>query len=138
MNAKEYLGQSYQLEQRINSKLEQVQRLNELATKVNSTISDMPGSSTRNVHKMEDVVVKIVDLQAEINSDIDGLVDLKRETMNAIRSIKDPEAQTVLELRYLCYKTWEEIAVALEFGIDNVYRIRKKALKDIKISKTIQ
>lgn len=34
MTAKEYLGQAYRLDQRINSKIEQVSSLNELATKM--------------------------------------------------------------------------------------------------------
>ena len=60
-NAKEYLGQAYRIDQRINSKIEQVSALNNMATKATSTISDMPGSATRNIHRMEDVIVKIID-----------------------------------------------------------------------------
>ena len=37
MTAKEYLGQAYRLDQRINSKLEQVGSLSDLATKVTTT-----------------------------------------------------------------------------------------------------
>ena len=80
MTAKEYLGQAYRLDQRINSKLEQVMSLRDLATKATSTLSDVAPSGTRNVHRMEDIIVKLVDLENEINSDIDNLVDLKRET----------------------------------------------------------
>jgi len=78
MTAKEYLGQAYRLDQRINSKLEQVMSLRDLATKATSTLSDVAPSGTRNVHRMEDIIVKIVDLENEINRDIDNLVDLKR------------------------------------------------------------
>lgn len=42
MNTKEYLQQAFYLDKRINSKLEQVESLNALATKANSTLSDMP------------------------------------------------------------------------------------------------
>ena len=44
MNAKDYLNKAYRLDQRINSKLEQVESLNALATKATSTLSDMPRS----------------------------------------------------------------------------------------------
>ena len=37
-NAKEYLGQAYRIDQRINSKIEQVSALNNMATKATSTI----------------------------------------------------------------------------------------------------
>ena len=70
MTAKEYLQQGYRLDQRINSKIAQVTTLRELATKATSTLSDMPGSATPNTHRMEDIIVKMVDLETEINSDI--------------------------------------------------------------------
>ena len=44
MTAKEYLSQAYKIDNDINSKLEQVTSLRDLATKATSTISDMPGS----------------------------------------------------------------------------------------------
>ena len=78
MNAKEYLKQAFYLDKRINSKLEQVESLNALATKATSTLSDMPKSPNRGSSKLEDTIVKIIDLQEEINRDIDKLVDLKK------------------------------------------------------------
>ena len=56
MTAKEYLTQAYRIDQRINSKLEQVSSLRDLSTKATSTFSDVPPSGTRNVHRMEDVI----------------------------------------------------------------------------------
>lgn len=80
MNAKEYLKQAFYLDKRINSKLEQVESLNALATKATSTLSDMPKSPNRGPSKLEDTIVKIIDLQGEINRDIDKLLDLKKKS----------------------------------------------------------
>ena len=129
MTAKEYLTQAYRIDQRINSKLEQVSSLRDLSTKATSTFSDVPPSGTRNVHRMEDVICKIVMLENEINAEIDHLVDLKREMVAAIKSVADPECQTLLELRFLCFKTWEQIAVDMNYSIQHIYRLRDKALK---------
>ena len=129
MNAKEYLNQAYRLDQRINSKLEQVLSLRELTTKATATLSDMPSGGSRNVYRMQDIIGKIVDLENDINRDIDALVDLKREMVTIIKSVADPECQTLLELRFLCFKTWEQIAVEMNYGIDNIYRLHRKALK---------
>ena len=131
MTAKEYLGQAYRLDQRINSKLEQVMSLRDLATKATSTLSDVAPSGTRNVHRMEDIIVKIVDLENEINRDIDNLVDLKREMVSVIKAVADPEQQTILELRYLCFKSWEQIAVDMNYSIQHVYRLRDRAYDEI-------
>lgn len=131
MTAKEYLGQAYRIDQRINSKIEQVSSLRALATKATSTLSDIPPSGTRNVHRMEDIIVKIIDMENEINADIDRLVDLKQEIIKTIKSVNNPEQQTLLELRYLCFRSWEEISVEMDYSIQQIYRIRDKALEKI-------
>ena len=131
MTAKEYLSQAYRLDQRINSKLEQVASLNELAMKCTSTLTGMPRNPNRGTSTMADAVGKIVDLQAEINSDIDRLVDLKREMVRLIKAVNNTECQTLLELRYLCFKTWEQIAVEMDYTVRNVHLLHKEALKAV-------
>ena len=131
MNIREYLSQAYRLDQRINSKLEQVASLNELAMKCTSTLTGMPRNPNRGTSTMADAVGKIVDLQAEINSDIDRLVDLKREMVRLIKAVNNTECQTLLELRYLCFKTWEQIAVDMGYTTRNIHLLHKKALEMI-------
>ena len=133
MNAKEYLQQAFYLDKRINSKLEQVEILNILATKVTSTLSDMPKSPHRRTSILEDKIVKIIDLQDEINRDIDKLVDLKKEIANSICLLKDKEEQTVLEKRYLCFKTWEQIAVDMNYSIQHCFTVHRNALGKISV-----
>ena len=137
MTNKEYLGQAYRIDQRINSKIEQVSSLRELATKATATISDMPGAATPNVHRMSDVVCKIVALEAEINADIDTLVDLKREIVSVIKAVENPEFQTLLELRYLCFRSWEEIAVTMRYNVRTIYRIHDQAVENVQIPNVV-
>ena len=82
------------------------------------------GSST-----MADVVVKIVDLQHEINDDIDRLVDLKREIITVIKSVTNVEYQIILEKRYLCFHTWEQIAVDMHYSGKWVKNLHERALE---------
>ena len=134
MTAKDYLGQAYRLDQRINSKLEQVASLNDLATKATSTLTGMPKNPNRATSMMADAIAKIIDLQAEINNDIDRLVDLKREIVGLIKKINNTEYQTLLEKRYLCFETWEQIAVDMGYNVRHVYRIHDEAVAIIKVS----
>ena len=133
LSAKDYLSQAYKIDQRINSKIEQVQLLRALAEKALSTLSDTPTSGTRNIHRMENIIIKMVDLESEINADLNGLVDLKREIITVIKCVAVPELQTLLELRYLCFKTWEEISVSLHLDIRWVHRLHNKALCEVDI-----
>ena len=128
LSAKEYLSQAYQIDKRINSKLEQVRSLRELSTKATSVTPEAPTSKSKNVHRLEDVIVKIMDFESEINKDIDELVELKREIDSVIRKVEPVELQTILELRYLSLQPWEQIAVTLHLDIRWVHRKHKKAL----------
>lgn len=78
---------------------------------------------------MADIVVKIVDLQHEINSDIDELVDLKQEITRRIKLIPNTEFQLILEKRYLCLMPWEKIAVDMDYSIQHIYRLHEWALQ---------
>lgn len=133
MTAKEYLSQAYRLDQRISSKIQQVDSLNGLARKVSSTITGMPKGSDYASCTMADVITKIIDLQAEINSDIDRLVDLNREMVTVIKAVGNVELQTLLEFRYLCFKSWEQIAVEMDCTVRNVHLLHSAALQSVKI-----
>ncbi len=138
MTAKEYLNQAYWLDRRIDSKLEQLSALRDTATKTTAVMYGEVVSHTRNVHSLQDVIAKIVDMQEEINSDIDALVDLKRDIMRTIKGIENPEYQTLLELRYLCFKRWEEISVVMNYNLRHIYRLHDEALEKIIVPDTQQ
>lgn len=138
IQAKKYLSQAFGLNQRIESKLGQIEELHDLATKATVTYSDMPKNPNRGGSRMEDAIIKIIDLESEINKDMVELVELKKDIIHRIKAVKGVELQTVLELRYLSYMRWEEIAIELGYGIDNVFRLHRNALDEINIPETIQ
>ena len=130
MTAKEYLSQAKYLDIRINSKIRQVDALNDLAANATSTLSGMPHDPNHGRSTMADCVAKIVDLQTEINADIDELVDLKREILETIKSLHNVEFQTILERRYLCFETWEKIAADMGYDLRWLFRLHGKALEE--------
>ena len=138
MSPKEYLNQAYWLDRRIDSKLEQLSALKNMATKTTSVMSDDVVSHTRNVHSAQDIIVKMIDMQNEINADIDRLVDLKREIMHVIKAVKNPEQQTLLELRYLCFKSWEFVAEQMGYNVRHIYRLHDEAIEQIQIPESCQ
>lgn len=133
MTAKKYLEQVRYIDKAIDSKLEQLYRLKDEATRATSYLNDMPRSSSPSLQHMEGVVVKIIDLERDINSSIDKLVDLKAEAMKAIGEMANPEERLILELRYLCYKSWSEIAYRLGCGESNVFKLHGRALKNFTV-----
>lgn len=130
MNAKEYLSQAFQLDQRINSKLEQVSMLRDLALKTTSVLQDDKVQSTKQQSPMESALVKLMCLEEEINDDIDQLIDLKRELATFVSEIENHSYRLLLELRYLSGSTWEEVAAIMGYDVRWVYRLHRKALKE--------
>ncbi len=130
MNAKDYLSQAFQLDQRINSKLEQVTMLRDLALRTTSVLQDDKVQSSKQQSPMENALVKLMSLEEEINDDIDQLIDLKRELTMFVAEIENPSHRLLLELRYLGESTWEEVAAIMGYDIRWVYRLHRKALKE--------
>ena len=135
---KEVSVPSFRSEPEIESKIDQIAVLNDLATKATVTYSDMPKSPNRDGSRMEDAIIKIIDLESEINKDMMKLVELKKNIIRRVKAVESAELQTILELRYLSYMRWEEIAIELGYGIDNVYYLHRKALDEIEIPETLQ
>jgi len=131
MTSKEYLGQTYRLDQRINSKLEQVSSLRELVVKATSTISDMPRAATPNRHRMEDIICKIVGLENEINADIDRYIDLKKEIQMVIDAVPNLDERMVLSYRYTHNYTWSRIGEELNADERTVRRWHQLALHHV-------
>lgn len=136
MTAKQFLRQAHYLDERINTKIAQVSSLHDLATKATATLSDMPGSPTRNTQRMEDIIIKILMLENEINSDIDYLVDLKESILAVIKAVDDEECRLLLEKRYLNFEPWEDIAAEMCTSTKNIFRLHAKALKKTAVPET--
>ena len=131
MNAKEYLSQAVWLDRMIDSKLEQLEMLKSLAMKVTSSFTkEKISGGNIEKSKMESTMVKVIDLEHEINADIDRLVDLKKDIQDTINKMNDINQQLLLELRYLSGKGWDEIAASMGYDPRTVYRIHGKALKE--------
>ncbi|MEA5015019.1 MAG: DUF1492 domain-containing protein [Candidatus Limiplasma sp.] len=133
MTAKEYFARIPRLASRINAKLDQLEYLKALATKTSAVLSDMPRSDAPNQQWLESTVVRIVDLGAELNRDIDRLIDLRAEALEAVRGLEDVDQQLVMELRYLTNRGWDEIVKAMNYSPSNVFRLHGLALRNVRL-----
>lgn len=128
MTIKEYLNRARYLDREIDAKLDHQARLNSIIYKATNTLSDMPGSVSRDVTKRERAIAKVIDLEKEIDSQIDELVDAKREIMQLIEQVPKKEYKLLLEMRYVNLYTWEKIAEQMDITIRHVYRLHGSAL----------
>ena len=128
LTAKEYLAQAYRVDQRINAKREQVERLRALARQSTMAYGGEHVSRTRNISSMEDTIIRLIEAERALNREIDRFVDIKREIQQTIDLVADADCRLLLEFRYLCMKRWEDIAGEMEFCRAYAYRLHDRAL----------
>ena len=116
MNAKEYLGQAYRLDQRINSKLQQVESLRSLTRKVTASYDGETVFHTRNVTSLEDTIFRLMEAEEELNRQIDELVVLKMDISRMINRVRNESLRLILEKRYLCFLQWDQIAAEMHYS----------------------
>jgi len=130
MNAKEYLGQAYRLDLKITSKIEQLESLRALSYRVTSSIGDERVAGTKEKSPMENAIIKIIMFENEINKEIDAFVDIKLEISSKIKVVCNEEHRILLEFRYLCFNSWEQIAVKMGYSCSYVYKQHHYAIKN--------
>lgn len=131
MKAKEYLSQARVLDQRITISLERVDRLRSMTQKITATMNSEPVSHTRNVSSMEDMIIRLMEEKDALSVAISQLLDLKHEITAVLDQIQDPDRHLILEMRYLCYNTWEQIAEVMNMHVRTVFRLHGRALQDV-------
>lgn len=130
MNAHEWLSQVGKLDQLINAKLAERDRLAALATDISAKPFDgMPHSNTGTVsQKMQDAVVKLIMLEQDLNRLIDRYVDRKQEVISALEKLPERE-YAVLHRYYIRNMTQEQIADDMGYCTVQIWRIKKNGLK---------
>lgn len=129
MTAKEYLRQAYRLDQKINSDLEEVAALREMASSVSSPqLSERVQTSRKGDAPFVRCLEKIIELEDKINKEIDLLVELKKEIRMVITTVEDTDERMVLKYRYVHNYTWEQIGNELHADARTVRRWHGKAL----------
>lgn len=132
MTAKEYLNQARRLDQLIDINICELNYWQDLSRKISSSNFEQNYSSNRNiVPPFVKCLGKIDELQKEVNSDIDRLVDLREQIKLSIKSVRNPNERMVLQLRYINGQTWEAIAEELHADRSTVIRWHGKALYNL-------
>ena len=131
LTAIEFFNQARLLDVEINALIEESQSIRDMATKVTSVMTDMPGSPLKNNDGYEETLVKLADYNREINSKIDNLVDLKHSMIEIINQLPKMEHRIVLVKRYLFNKCWEQIAVDMGYEKRQVQRFHDNAIRII-------
>ena len=129
----EILRQTLSLNMQIETKREQIFYWENIATQANAVFSTVnTGGTRKNRSKVEECVCKIVDMQDSLEKDMNRLVGLTEKVTRIIEKMDIPEYKSLLTHRYLCGKTWCEVADSMGYSyVHTVNRLHPKALKRI-------
>lgn len=130
---KAYLQKYKAADDEINDLLREKERIMSRLTRMTSCLSGMPHGGGES-DKMTDGVAKVIELDAEIDSKVDALCDLRREVCANIGTVSDATLRRVLTLRYISGKTWEQIAVEMDRSYQWVCILHGRALNKFSIA----
>lgn len=134
MTVKEYLGQAYLLDNRINSDTKELEELRIMS----QTISSPGFEEHYNASKNTDApyirtLEKILDMESKILEEMNLLMALKQQIRDVISRVEKPEHQMIMRYRYIHNYSWSKIGDKLCADITTVQRWHNKAITKIKL-----
>jgi RNA polymerase sigma factor (sigma-70 family) len=132
VDAKEYLSQVKRLDVLIKNKLVECQQWKDIALGITANMDGERVQSSGSQSKMADALIKCMDIQAEVNSLIDKLVDTRIEVIRTIEALPSAFQYDVMHCVYIQYMSYQEIADKYGCSYDSVKKTHKRALQNIK------
>ena len=105
------------------------EKYREMAMQATGRTDAIRVSGTTERSKVEKYILELWDVHNELQQEISQLMEKSREAEKQIGRIGDERYRAVLELRYLCGHSWEEIADRLHFTLRWVHKLHKEALE---------
>ncbi len=137
MKKKKYMGPKGDLQRLkkidtvIDQKIKEVEDLKAVSTAIGSFdySGDRVQTSPKGDAPYVSTINKIVDLQREIERELDQFIHERHEIINRIHELSNPRYVQLLYMRYVEYKSFEEIACKMGYCYDHILRLHRYALK---------
>ena len=130
MKAKDYLLQISKIDRLIENKIAELEHWQAIATGTTTFSDGDRVQSSGNKYKMEDAIIKCIEISNEINVEIDRLVDTRKEVISTIEQLK-PSEYDVLHKIYVQNKDFQEIATAKKMSYSWVTTKHGRALASL-------
>lgn len=110
MDAKDFLRQPEKLDMLIRNKLIEQAQWKDIALGITANMGGERVQTSGSQQRMADALNKCIDMESEIDSIIDRLVDNKKAVVAVIEQLDSPVEYDVLHRRYIQYQSLQEIA----------------------------
>lgn len=130
METKEYLQQIGRYDRLINNKLVELAQYRSMACSVSAVKNDEKVQSSPSHDTMDKIVSKIEQMENEIDMLVDRYIDNKRIIISQIDSMSDEMTYQILFSRYVEQKTFEKMAIEMNYCYKQIIRRHGKALQE--------
>ena len=127
MTAKQWLNRARRIDREIRTLEEVITSTRERLESITQSYSGDGAQSTKDPHKFD----RLVELESLVNEKIDEQIQIKTEILEAISQIRDRRQRIVLTEYYLNMKTWEQVAVEINYSWRQVMNIHGRALQEM-------
>ena len=131
MDVRIFLNQVRKLDLQIKNKLIEKQQWKQIALGITANMDGERVQSSGGKSKMADAIEKCVDMEQEIDSLIDRLIDIKKEVIQTIEQLDSPTEYDLLHLKYIQFMTFEEIAEYYGREYTTITTAHGRALKNV-------
>lgn len=133
MTTKEWLNRGWKLNEEINALLTEQRQAFNIATSTTPKLSaDKVQTSQSN--SAESKFINYAEYSKMIDERIDELYAIKQEILQVINTVENSTYRTLLIERYIQFKTWEQIAVDMNYCWRQIMRLHGKALCKVSAS----
>ena len=136
MKAKEYLQQLQRLDTMINQKIKELGDVRLMSQSVGGIdySKERAQSSPSGDAPFVKPVLRMIELEQEINAEIDRFVDEKHEIINQIQALQNPKHIDILYKHYVEFKRLEIVAVEMNFTYQYIVELHGTALKEFQLT----
>lgn len=132
MTAKEYLSQYRDAVRMVEASQDHLEELRAMATRITPNYASEGGGTHQCGDKLGAAVARIIDAENRVSDALELLEATEREVLATINKVSDNTLKALLYERYINGKTWEQIAVALNYSYRQTTRMHGAALIVVK------
>ncbi len=130
MGAKEYLKQIKELDIDIKQRQIECDSLREIVRSARNIKYDERVQTSRQGYSLEEMILKYVQIEKEIDDMIDRFVNLKHKIITEIQGLTEVKHIDVLFKRYVQYTPFDQIAIEMNYTYQYVYELHRNALRE--------
>lgn len=130
MKAKDFLEQADKIEEIIRNKQVEKMQWRDIAMGVTARYEGERVQSSGNGQKMSDAVVRMVEIEREIDRLIDSQIDARLEIIGTIENLKTVE-YSVLHKIYIQHKSFKEVAAERNKSVSWATTVHGRALQSL-------